>query len=153
MLALLHQSSGNLDDAQKVYKYILDKNPKNGLAANNLAWVLAEKGKKSDLDEALKLAQTAKDMYPDDPRVADTLGYVYLKKGLPDNALGQFQMASEKLGDEPTILYHMALALMDLKRDTEAVSYLKKSLVSTKQFPEKQQAQAQLTRLQSKKPK
>jgi len=153
MLALLHQSSGNLDDAQKVYKYILDKNPKNGLAANNLAWVLAEKGKKSDLGEALKLAQTAKDMYPDDPRVADTLGYVYLKKGLPDNALGQFQMASEKLGDEPTILYHMALALMDLKRDTEAVSYLKKSLASTKQFPEKQQAQAQLTRLQSGKAK
>ncbi|MCK7471333.1 MAG: hypothetical protein MZU95_11580 [Desulfomicrobium escambiense] len=31
-------------------------------------------------------------------------------------------MASEKLGDEPTILYHMALALADLKRDTEAVS-------------------------------
>jgi tetratricopeptide (TPR) repeat protein len=153
MLALLYQNSGKLDDAQKVYKYILDKNPKNGLAANNLAWVLTERGKKSDLDEALKFAQTAKDMYPDDPRVADTLGYVYLKKGLPDNALGQFQLASEKLGDEPTILYHMALALMDLKRDNEAVSYLKKSLLSAKQFPEKQQAQEQLTRLQSGKTK
>jgi len=42
---------------------------------------------------------------------------------------------------------------MDLKRDTEAVSYLKKSLASTKQFPEKQQAQEQLTRLQSGKAK
>ena len=149
MLALLHQSAGNLDSARKTYKYILDRDPKNGLAANNMAWVLAEKGKKSDLDEALRLAQTAKDMYPEDPRVADTLGYVYLKKGMPDNALGQFQMASEKLTDEPTILYHMALALADLKRDTEAASSLRKALGSTKPFPEKQQAKELLARLQT----
>ncbi len=153
MLALLHQGAGNLDDAQKVYKYILDKNPKNALAANNLAWVLAEKGNKNELGEALKLAQTAKDMHPDDPRIADTLGYVYLKKGLPENALGQFQMASEKLGDEPTILYHMALALIDLKKDAEAASYLKKSLSSTRPFPEKQQAKAALARIQTGKTK
>lgn len=153
MLALLHQGAGNMDDARKVYKYILDKDPKNALAANNLAWVIAEKGSKNELGEALKLAQTAKDMYPDDPRIADTLGYVYLKKGLPDNALGQFQVASEKLGDDPTISYHMALALIDLKRNTEAASYLKKSLSSTKPFPEKQLAQAQLTRIQSGKSK
>lgn len=149
MIALLQQGSGNLEAAQKVYKYILDKNPKNGLAANNLAWVLVEKGKKSDLDEALKLAQTAKDIYPEDPRIADTLGYVYLKKGLADNALAQFQMASEKQGDDPTILYHMASALIDLKRGAEAIPYLKKSLATTKQFPEKQQAQKQLEHLQS----
>jgi len=149
MLALLQQGSGNLEGAQKVYKYILDKNPKNGLAANNLAWLLADKVNKSDLDEALKLAQTAKDVYPEDPRIADTLGYVYLKKGLTDNALAQFQMASEKQGDDPTILYHMASALIDLKRGPEAIPYLKKSLATTKQFPEKQQAQKQLENLQS----
>jgi len=149
MLALLHQGAGNLDNAQKVYRYILEKNPKNALAANNLAWILAEKGNKNELGEALKLAQTAKDAYPDDPRIADTLGFVYLKKGLPDNAIGQFQVALEKLGDEPTVQYHMALALMELKRNPEAVSYLKKALGSTKPFPEKQQAQASLARIQS----
>jgi tetratricopeptide (TPR) repeat protein len=92
-------------------------------------------------------------MYPEDPRVADTLGYVYLKKGMPDNALGQFQMASEKLTDEPTILYHMALALADLKRDTEATNNLRKALGSTKPFPEKPQARELLARLQTGKKK
>lgn len=149
MLALLHQNAGNLDSALKTYKYILDRDPKNGLAANNMAWVLTEKGNKKDLDEALKLAQTAKDMYPEDPRVADTLGYVYLKKGMPDNALGQFQLASEKLSDEPTVLYHLALALADLKRDTEAVNVLRKALGSPKPLQEKQQAQELLARLQT----
>jgi tetratricopeptide (TPR) repeat protein len=153
MLALLNQSSGNNDAAKKVYKYILEKYPKDGLAANNLAWILAEGGNKRDLDEALKLAQTAKDAYPDDPRVADTLGYIYLKKGLPENALGQFQMANEKLQDEPTILYHLALAMVDLKKGTDAVSYLNKSLGSTQQFNERKQAQELLTKLQSGKKK
>ncbi|HPE45214.1 MAG TPA: tetratricopeptide repeat protein, partial [Deltaproteobacteria bacterium] len=147
MLALLHQSAGNIDSARKTYQYILDRDPKNGLAANNMAWVLAEKGAKKDLDEALRLAQTAKDMYPEDPRVADTLGYVYLRKGMPDNALGQFQMASEKLVDEPAILYHKALALVELKRDTEAVNSLRKALGVSKGFPEKGQAEALLARL------
>lgn len=147
MLALLHQSAGNIDSARKTYQYILDRDPRNGLAANNMAWVLAEKGAKKDLDEALRLAQTAKDMYPEDPRVADTLGYVYLRKGMPDNALGQFQMASEKLVDEPTILYHKALALVELKRDTEAVNSLRKALGVSKGFPEKGQAEALLARL------
>jgi tetratricopeptide (TPR) repeat protein len=153
MLALLNQSSGDIDAAKKVYKYILDKDPKNGLAANNLAWILAEGDKKKDLDEALKLAQTAKDAYPDDPRIADTLGYIYLKKGLPENALGQFQMASEKLQDDPTILYHLALALVDLKKGADAVPYLKKSLGSSQQFTDRQQAQTLLAELQSGKKK
>jgi hypothetical protein len=43
----------------------------------------------------------------------------------------------------------MASALIDLKRGAEAIPYLKKSLATTKQFPEKQQAQKQLERLQS----
>ncbi len=151
MLALLHQGKGDAVSAKKAYQYVLDRDPKNGLAANNLAWMLAEQGGRADLDEALRLAQTAKDMYPEDPRVADTLGYVYLKKGMPDNALGQFQVAAEKLVDEPTILYHIALALADLKRGTEAEGYLKRALGSTKPFPEKSQAQGLLTRLQTQK--
>lgn len=153
MLGMLYQSTGDMKAAKKVYTYILEKNPKDGRAANNLAWILADEGKKSDLDEALRLAQTAKDMYPDDPRIADTLGYVYLKKGLPDNAMGQFQMASEKLPGEPTILYHMALALVDLGRANDAAGYLKKSIAGTEGFKEKPQAQALLARIQSGKKK
>ncbi|MGD0822308.1 MAG: tetratricopeptide repeat protein [Desulfomonilia bacterium] len=153
MLALLNQQVGKTDNAKKYYQYILDKNPKNALAANNMAWLLAESGKKEDLENALKYAQTAKDMYPEDPRIADTLGYVYLKKGLPENALGQFQLALEKLKeddpDDPTILYHTALALVDLGRGKEAVQYLMKSTSSKKQFPEKQQALELLAKLQS----
>jgi tetratricopeptide (TPR) repeat protein len=153
MLALLYQGSGDIKSAKKVYKYILDKNPKDARAANNMAWILAEENNKKDLDEALMLAQKAKDTFPEDPRIADTIGFVYLRKGLPDNALGQFQLALEKLPNEPTILYHQALALVDLKKVQEAIPVLKKSINRTEQFKEKQEAQAMLSRLQSGKVK
>jgi tetratricopeptide (TPR) repeat protein len=151
MLALLYQGSGDNGAAKKVYRYILEKNPKDARAANNLAWLLAEENNKKDLDEALMLAQKAKDAFPEDPRIADTLGYVYLRKGLADNALGQFQMAVEKLPNEPTILYHQALAFVDLKRPKDAAQALTKSLASSQNFKEKQEAQALLSKIQSAK--
>jgi len=149
MLALLYQGSGDNGAAKKVYRYILEKNPKDARAANNLAWILAEENNKKDLDEALMLAQKAKDAFPEDPRIADTLGYVYLRKGLADNALGQFQLAEEKLPNEPTILYHQALAFVDLKRPKDAAQVLSKSLAGNQNFKEKQEAQALLSKIQS----
>ena len=128
MLALLYHSSSRLKDARKLYEYILDKDPGNVVAANNLAWILATGEEKADLDKALHLAQLAKDKLPDDPKVADTLGYVYLKKGLYDNAKGQFLLALEKLPDEPSIEYHMAQALASQGRRKEALKYLRKAL-------------------------
>ncbi len=149
MLAMLYQSSGDNGSAKKVYRYILEKNTKDARAANNLAWILAEENDKKDLDEAMMLAQKAKDAFPEDPRIADTLGYVYLRKGLADNALGQFQLAVEKLPNEPTILYHQALAFVDLKRPKDAAQALSKSLGTNQNFKEKQEAQALLSKIQS----
>lgn len=149
MLALINQNQGKKADAKKVYNYILEREPGNALAANNLAWILAESGKENDLNEALRLAQVAKDKFPDDPRIADTLGYVYLKKGLFENALAQFQLATEKLSDEPSINYHVALALVKLNRGAEATAFLKEALHAQSPFEEKEQAQTLLTQLES----
>ncbi len=149
MLALLNQGQGNIADAKKVYTYILEREPKNALAANNLAWILAESGKESELNEAMRLAQIAKDKYPDDPRIADTLGYVFLKKGLFDNALSQFRLAQEKLGQEPSVNYHMAMALSSLKKPGEAKKYLSTALSAKTAFPERAEAQKLMATLSS----
>ncbi|HHO77225.1 MAG TPA: tetratricopeptide repeat protein [Deltaproteobacteria bacterium] len=149
MLALINQNRGRTADAKKVYAYILDKEPENALAANNLAWILAEEGSRNDLNEAMRLAQVAKDKFPEDPRIADTLGYVYLKRGLLDNALAQFQLALERLPDEPSVNYHNALALAELNRGKEAIHFLEKALDTQTVFEEKKQAQDLLAKLQA----
>ncbi len=149
MLALLNQSQGKTADAKKVYSYILEREPKNALAANNLSWILAESGKESDLNEALKLAQIAKDKYPEDPRIADTLGYVYLKKKLAGNALAQFKLALEKMPQDPTINYHLARALVELSRNSEARKYVENALSSKSPFTEREDARKLLARIEA----
>jgi tetratricopeptide (TPR) repeat protein len=149
MLAQLNQSQGNFKDAKKVYVYIMERDPKNVLAANNLAWILADSGSPTDLTEALRLAQIAKEKFPEDPRIADTLGYVYLKKGLVQNSLGQFQLALEKMPKEPTINSHMAMALVQLSRKPEARRYAEAALGSKAPFAERDQTQDLLRKISS----
>ncbi|MFY9397485.1 MAG: tetratricopeptide repeat protein [Desulfomonilia bacterium] len=149
MLALLNQGKGRISDARKVYDYILKRDPKNALAANNLSWILAQSGKSADLNEAMRLAQIAKDQFPEDARIADTLGYVYLRKGLTENALAQFQLAISKLPEEPTINYHMALALAELGKNPEARKFVEKALDAEGDFDEREEARKLQARLEA----
>ena len=68
------------------------------MAANNLAYIYAEEG--GNLDIALNLAQTAKQVAPDNPNFTDTLGFVLLKKGLASAAIPEFQAAVNKSPEE-----------------------------------------------------
>ena len=150
MLAMLHQNAGNIDDAVKSYNYILERDPSNALASNNLAWIIAEQGNKSELDRALQLAQKAKEKFPEDPRVADTLGYVYLKKGLYGNAQSQFALSLEKLPDDPTINFHMAQALAGQNQVEEALEFVNKALSFRMDYNDREEAQRLLETLSSK---
>jgi tetratricopeptide (TPR) repeat protein len=128
MLALLLHDKGDIENAEKTYSYILERSPSNRIAANNLAWILAERGKKADLDKAMDLATKAKRADPENPSIADTLGYIYLQKGMITNAKNQFLMALDKNPDEPSFNYHMAQALLKDGKKKEAEVYLRTAL-------------------------
>ena len=140
MLAILLQGKGDIENAEKTYSYILERNPSNKVAANNLAWILAERGKKADLDKAMDLASKAKRADPENPSIADTLGYIYLQKGMIPNAKDQFLMALDKNPDEPSFNYHMAQAMVKEGKNKEAAAYLRTAL-KTPSFSEKEAAQ------------
>jgi Flp pilus assembly protein TadD len=78
------------------------------VALNNLAYILAEEGR--DLDQALTYAQRAKQRLPENADVADTLGWVYIKKNLSDNAIEIFRNLTRQNPQNPTFRYHLALA-------------------------------------------
>lgn len=71
------QLSKDNDGAEVNYRKALELNSGNVIALNNLAWILAE-GEKN-LEEALSLAKEAKKKVPEDPEIADTLGWIYYK--------------------------------------------------------------------------
>lgn len=126
MLGMIHESRNEFDKAQARYETILKVNSKFAPAANNLAWILAQQG--GNLDVALAHAQTAREGYPEDPRIADTLGWVYYKKNAFLLAVNLLKEAAEKLPKEPAVQYHYGMALAKNHNTAEAKKALQAAL-------------------------
>jgi tetratricopeptide (TPR) repeat protein len=99
--------------AQQMYQKALDLDPDNALASNNLAAVTVRTG--GNLNVALSLAQAARRSLPESPDAADTLGWVYYKKGIYDSSADLFQealklAARNKRPEDATFHYHLGLA-------------------------------------------
>jgi len=98
-------------EAAPLYLQVLKAEPDNVVALNNYSYFLADQG--NDLDLALTFAQKAKSKAPADPMIADTLGFIYLKKNLPQNAASIF---TELTGKYPKVaLFHIRLATAHLQ--------------------------------------
>jgi tetratricopeptide (TPR) repeat protein len=108
-LALLLQGIGRVNEAKPLYEQILHVAPDEPVALNNLAFIKAEEG--SDLDQALSLAQRAKQRLPQDANISDTLGLIYIKKNLSEDAVRLFKDLVTKDPSNPTYRYHLAMAL------------------------------------------
>jgi tetratricopeptide (TPR) repeat protein len=116
-LALLYDTTGKKTDARPVYEQILRIQPDNAVALNNLAFMLADND--TDLDQALTMAQRAKQQRPNDANVSDTLGWIYIKKNLPDSAISIFRELVKSEPERAMYRYHFAMALYQ-KGDRES---------------------------------
>jgi tetratricopeptide (TPR) repeat protein len=108
MVAMLLEGLGRTGEAEKKYERVLELNPRAAVAANNLAWLIAERG--GDLDFALQLAQSAKEGLPEAPHVNDTLAWIFYLKDLPDLALPALRLAIERDPTNPIYHHHAGLA-------------------------------------------
>jgi len=80
------------------------------------------------VDEALMLAQKAKEKLPQDPSVMDTLGWVYYKRGLYDSAIAEFVDSIEKLPNNASVHYHLGLAYYKKEDYESAREHLSQAL-------------------------
>ena len=93
----------------------MDQN--NAYALNNLAYLISESN--GDLNTALTYAERAKQRLPGHPEVNDTLGWIYLKKNLTDNAVETYRTLVVQAPQNPVYHYHYAMALLQKgDRDT-----------------------------------
>jgi len=109
-LGLLLDGTGRRDQAKPVYEQVLKITPDQPIALNNLAFIKAEDGQ--DLDEALTMAQRARQGMPNSPDVMDTLGWIYLKKNLSDDAVRTFKELVMADPNRATYRYHYGMALL-----------------------------------------
>lgn len=139
------QGPAGVDAAIRHYEKAIELNPDLAAAKNNLAYWLAERG--TDLDRALDLAQEAKAVLAKSPRQnpmsADTLGWVFYKKNLPEAAVNYLREAvggldpsyPQDLLQRPVIRHHLALALAALGENEAAATEWKQALDEQSKLP------------------
>lgn len=144
VLADVYAADKRADDAMAQYKAVLESDPRNVIALNNLAWHLLAK----DPEQALAYATRASGIAPESADVLDTLALAYLENKDLDKAEAQIAKAQQLARDNPTVRYHAAL-IRNVRGDKGgAILILKGLLGSTKDFPEKQEAAALLASLE-----
>jgi tetratricopeptide (TPR) repeat protein len=144
MAARMTLDQGDRAEARKMFESVLRNDPGQVGAANDLAFLLAEEG--TDFALAQRYAERAVRLRPS-PETLDTLGYVKLRQGAAEEAVGLFERALARQPEYATARYHLALALIEKGEPVAARQALEEALA--RPFPEQQEARKVLARIDS----
>ncbi len=147
-LALTLQNANRKPEAKTAYEQALKIVPEDPMALNNLAFLMAEGGG-GDLDQALTYAQRAKQLRPNWLEVSDTLGWIYLKKNMSDNAMDVFQALVNKMPTSSTYRFHLGMAYAQKGDKPKALAELRKALQSSPAKDEENQIKDLINKLQA----
>jgi tetratricopeptide (TPR) repeat protein len=125
-LGMIYEGTGKSAEAKPIWEQVLKIQPDHALALNNLAFAKAQDG--VDLDQALTMSQKARQQMPNSPAVSDTLGWIYVKKNLSDDAVRIFRDLTAQVPDSPTFHYHYGVALLQKGDKPSAKKELEKAL-------------------------
>jgi len=101
--------------AAQSYLQALKYNPDDINALNNRAWCLLHLSRPNALEDARALAEKALDLSPKDPKIMDTLGWIYYKLNMYSAGLELVKRANRLDPNDITIKKHLAVILKDKK--------------------------------------
>ena len=144
LLAQTMQEQGERDAAIREYEQLAETFPDNFAVLNNLANLYQQQG---DL-RALELAERAHALQPDNPAVADTLGWILVQQGEVDRGLELLEQARQALPDHAEVRYHYAAALAKQGATAQARRELSALLDEDTDFPQRAEAERLLEDLE-----
>lgn len=123
------EQAGRLAKAEEALRKSIERDPANSArACNYLGYLWAERGE--NLEEAETLIRSAVDSEPDNGAYLDSLGWVYFKKGLHEQAFKALTRAVELLKTEDAIvLDHLGDVCEKLGKFSEAVCHWQRALL------------------------
>lgn len=127
---------GNLREALGHYERLYKANPKDLIAANNLAWIY---GELKD-PRALPLAEAAYALAPKHASTLDTLGWILVNQGQVQRARDLLERAHQLAPDSPEIQWHLAVAFSKAGDRQRALAQLELLLNSGRDFADRQAA-------------
>jgi tetratricopeptide (TPR) repeat protein len=143
------ESKSDLVSAEASYRQALTLDPTNGMAANNLAWLLGIKEGKPK--EALAFAKKAVAANSKNPNFLDTQAWILRAIGDGPGALAILKQAAAMAPSDPTIYYHLGVAYQDRRESRLASEAYRKALSLNQDFPDAEDAKARADALKSPK--
>jgi len=120
-LGNLYEESSDYTTAMEHYNTVLNIDSNHYKALNNLAYLLSNES--GDIEGAYSMALRARELAPNDPAVADTLGWIAYLRG--DFAFARdLLLESSKKMEAPLIFYHLAKVYVALDMIAEAKTTL-----------------------------
>jgi tetratricopeptide (TPR) repeat protein len=111
-LASLEEVGGRYEKAEALYRQAIERDPRNAIALNNLAWILALRQGRGE--EALALVGRAIDVLGPIPELLDTRAVAALAAGRRDAALADLREALGRTTLDPkvraSLSFHLAQA-------------------------------------------
>jgi Tfp pilus assembly protein PilF len=123
--------------AEKDYRAVLAIDPQNLIATNNLAFLLAEE--KRELDDALRLAESAVERLPDSQTALDTLAWVHRARGELPAAEKILQPLAGNTKD-PALPYHLGVIYLEMGRKQDAVAAFGEALKLAPEYAQAREA-------------
>jgi tetratricopeptide (TPR) repeat protein len=129
-LAILLQTTEHFEESARLYQKILQLQPDNVIAMNNLAWIMCEEQGKPR--EALELAQAGLQIAPNYIDLIDTRGVIYHKLGEFDKAVEDFNTAIKLYPKQNpaavTARFHLGRSLAAKGQSKKAADELQQAL-------------------------
>jgi tetratricopeptide (TPR) repeat protein len=148
-LALIYDRIKDYPKARETYETLLSITPNAAAAINNLAYLYAERF--DQIDKAYELARKARTLQPNDPLIADTLGWTLYRRADYQEAMTLLRESAGKLPDNPAAQYHFGMASYMMGETDAAEAALRKALSGNIDSEGKVEAQRRLAFLESAK--
>jgi len=148
-LAEMYVRRGRIDDAIHQYEILHNRDPRDEVAANNLAMLLVTyRADAASLDRARNLTVAFADSSV--AALLDTHGWVLLKRGDLAPALAALQRAAAEAPDSPIIRYHLGMAQLEAGQSDKARESLEAALAGGASFTGTDAARLALAQLKGR---
>jgi Flp pilus assembly protein TadD len=121
-----------VDKALKLYERAVQKNPNNLPATVKLAELYATETR--DPAKALQMAKAARNLAPNDPEIAHTLGRLVFQAGDFAWSLALLQESQRKQAKNPELLYDLGLSYCAAGKVSDAESCIRNALAISTDF-------------------
>jgi putative PEP-CTERM system TPR-repeat lipoprotein len=125
------------------FQAVVQVDPNNIVALNNLAWLLHE----AKDQRALQFAERAYTLAPENAGILDTLGWILVEQGNTARGLPLLHKATSLAPQTPEIQYRLVLALVKSGDHAKARKELEKLLASGKSFSKADEAKELLKKI------